>query len=67
MRQINVPFTKTEKVGGTSTSGAAPQLLHYAVCLFAYFLDGWLIPTVFLMMFRDIAPLWSKCILRTCN
>lgn len=57
MRQINVPFTKTEKVGGTSTSGRAPQLLHYAVCLFAYFLDGWLIPIVFLMMLRNIAPL----------
>lgn len=57
MRQINVPFTKTEKVGGTSTSGAAAQLLHYAVCLFAYFLDGWIIPAVFLMMFRIIARL----------
>lgn len=67
MRQINVPFTKTEKVGGTSTSGAAPQLLHYAVCLFAYFLDGWLIPIVILMMFRSTVPIWSKCILRTFN
>lgn len=63
MRQINVPFTKTEKVGGTSTSGAAPQLLHYAVCLFAYLLDGRLIPTVALMMVRVIARLWSNCIL----
>lgn len=47
MRQINVPLTKTEKVGGTSTSGAALQLLHYAVCLFAYFFGGSLIPLSF--------------------
>lgn len=64
VRQINVPFTKTEKVGGTSTSGAAPQLLHYAVCLFAYFFDGSLIPIVCYKMFKKYS---SKCILRTSN
>lgn len=55
MRQINVPFTKTEKVGGTSTSGAEPQLLHYSVCLFAYFFAGSLIPIVFHMIFKNTA------------
>lgn len=52
MRQINVPLTKTEKVGGTSTSGAALQLLHYAVCLFAYFFGGPLIPLFFGVFFK---------------
>lgn len=53
VRQINVPQQKKgKKVDGTSTSGMTSWLLHYALYLLVYFLDGGQIPSFFMQWLK---------------